>query len=182
MSVSFVIPWTVACQGFSSWDFPGRNTGVGYQYSRGSSHPWIEPLPPALAGRLFTTESPEKSKLASYNDYIIPISRILPDHRKFNPEVILLSDLAIWLSPVHPKFCWDTSLISLPCLIHETGVRLRQGSVVHLFSILKKSEMTRKQHFIRKVKGRYGLCVSVLYREKYGWPYTSTARSMCLEV
>ena len=27
------------------------------------------------------------------SDYIIPISRILPDDRKFNPEVILLSDL-----------------------------------------------------------------------------------------
>ena len=44
-----------------AWDFPGKNTGVGaISSSWGSSDPGIKPespASPALAGRLFTTES-----------------------------------------------------------------------------------------------------------------------------
>ena len=42
-------------------DFSGKNTGVGsISFSRDLPGPGIEPVSPALAGRFFTTELPEK--------------------------------------------------------------------------------------------------------------------------
>ena len=44
-----------------SWDFPGKNTGVGYHFLlHRIPDPRIEPKSPALAGRFFTTELPRK--------------------------------------------------------------------------------------------------------------------------
>ena len=40
------------------WDFPGKNTGVGYHFPL--SNPGIELVSPTLAGGLFTTEPPGK--------------------------------------------------------------------------------------------------------------------------
>ena len=43
--------------GSSSWDFPGKNTGVvATSFSRESSDPGIKPTTPVLAGGFFTTE------------------------------------------------------------------------------------------------------------------------------
>ena len=43
--------------GYSSWDFPGKSTGVGcHFFSRESSDPGIKPTSPVLAGGFFTTE------------------------------------------------------------------------------------------------------------------------------
>ena len=43
------------------WDFPGKNTGVGYFPSSGNlPNTGIKPVSLALAGRFSTTELPEK--------------------------------------------------------------------------------------------------------------------------
>ena len=44
------------------WDFPVENTGVGSYFLLQGMHPnpEIKPTSPALAGRLFTSEPPEK--------------------------------------------------------------------------------------------------------------------------
>ena len=47
---------------FCLWDFPGKHTGVGCHFLlRGNlSHPGMEYMSPALAGRFFTFEPPGK--------------------------------------------------------------------------------------------------------------------------
>ena len=54
----FATPWTAACQAplFSRQEY-----GSGFQFPSGVfPNPWIEPMFPALASRLFTTEPPGK--------------------------------------------------------------------------------------------------------------------------
>ena len=50
----------------SSWDFLGKNTGVGCHFllqGMDLPHPEVEAVYPALAGRIFTTEPPGKPHL-----------------------------------------------------------------------------------------------------------------------
>ena len=63
MSDSFVTPWTVACQAPLSMRFPGQEywSGLPFPSPGDLPNPGIEPKSPALAGRLFATEPPEKS-------------------------------------------------------------------------------------------------------------------------
>ena len=44
------------------WDFPGKNTGVGYHFLLQGNlpNPWFEPTSPALQADSFTTEPPGK--------------------------------------------------------------------------------------------------------------------------
>ena len=45
------------------WDFPGKNTGVGFSSFRKPSQPRVKPaspMSPGLAGRFVTAETPEK--------------------------------------------------------------------------------------------------------------------------
>ena len=44
------------------WDFPGKNTGVGYHLFSPGDLPdlGVEPMSPALATGFFNTEPPEK--------------------------------------------------------------------------------------------------------------------------
>jgi len=58
-----VIPWTIAHQA-SLWDFPGKNTGVGYHFLPQGNlpDPGMEPAfpeSPAFVGRFFTTVPPQ---------------------------------------------------------------------------------------------------------------------------
>ena len=46
------------------WDFPGKNTGVPFPSPGDLLDPGIKLTSPALAGRLFTTEAPEKPLMA----------------------------------------------------------------------------------------------------------------------
>ena len=59
LSDYFVIPWTVAHQA-PLWDSLGKNTGVGCHFPSDLPNPGTEPESPALAGRFFTAEPPEK--------------------------------------------------------------------------------------------------------------------------
>ena len=54
----FVTPWTVACQAPLSIGFSQQEhwSGVLFPTPGNCPHPVIEPLPPALACRLFATE------------------------------------------------------------------------------------------------------------------------------
>ena len=67
----FAVPWTVAHKApLSLWDFPGKNTGVGYRSPGLPSPglpspgdlpgPGIDPTSPALTGKFFATEPPGK--------------------------------------------------------------------------------------------------------------------------
>ena len=60
----FVTPWTVARQAPLSMGFSQASTleRAAIPFSRGSSQPRGRTSSPALAGRFFTTESPEKPK------------------------------------------------------------------------------------------------------------------------
>ena len=62
MSDSFGTPWTVACQAPLSMGFPRQGYWSGLPFpSLGDLHdPGIQPMPPALASRFFTTEPPGK--------------------------------------------------------------------------------------------------------------------------
>ena len=55
-----------------SWDFPGKNTGVGSHFLLQGNlpDPGIEPRSPALAGTFFTAELPRKPLLC-LDTYII---------------------------------------------------------------------------------------------------------------
>ena len=69
----FVTPWA-----FCPWDFPGKNTGVGFQKEVGPSpgdlpYPGLEPLSPVLAGRFFTSKPPDVSNLS--HDYTVILSK-----------------------------------------------------------------------------------------------------------
>ena len=59
----FATPWTAAHKAPLSMDSPGKNTGVGCHFPHQGiiTHPGIKPMPPALAGRCFTTKPPGKS-------------------------------------------------------------------------------------------------------------------------
>ena len=59
--------------GYSLWDFPGKNTGVGcHSPSPGDlPDPGIEPMSPALVGRFFTTEPPGKSLGRRHRTYAV---------------------------------------------------------------------------------------------------------------
>ena len=60
--ISFVIPWTVACQAPLFIGFPRQKQWKGLPFpSPGDLHnPGIEPVSPALEGGFFTIEPPEK--------------------------------------------------------------------------------------------------------------------------
>ena len=68
MSVSFVIPWTVACQAPLSVGFPRQEywSGLPFLPPGDLPDPGTEPRSlesPALAGGFFTTEPPGKPRL-----------------------------------------------------------------------------------------------------------------------
>ena len=65
MSDSFVIPWTVACQTSLSMGFPRKEywSGLPFPSLGVIPDPGNEPMSPALAGRLLTTEPPGKPRL-----------------------------------------------------------------------------------------------------------------------
>ena len=58
----FATPWTAACQAPLSMGFPKEEYWSGLPFPPPGDLPnsGIEPLSPALAGRFFTTEPPEK--------------------------------------------------------------------------------------------------------------------------
>ena len=64
MSNSFAIPWTVACQAPLSMEFPRQEywSGLPFPSPGDLPNPGIKPVSPALAGKFFTTEPPEKPK------------------------------------------------------------------------------------------------------------------------
>ena len=55
----FVTPWTVACQAPMSMKFSRQKywSGLPYPSLGDLPHTGIEPVPPALAGRFFTTRA-----------------------------------------------------------------------------------------------------------------------------
>ena len=64
MSNSFVTLWSIACQASLTMGFPRQEYWSGLTLSTpfpgDLPKPGTEPLSPALAGRVFTTESPGK--------------------------------------------------------------------------------------------------------------------------
>ena len=71
MSDSFATPWTIACQAPLPIGFPRQEfwNGLPFPSPRDSPNLGIEPTSPALAGKFFTTEPPEKPKIYIYNLY-----------------------------------------------------------------------------------------------------------------
>ena len=65
MSDSFQIPWTVAHHAPLSMGFPRQEywSGLPFPSSEDLPEPGIKPMPPALAGRFFTTEPPGKTTM-----------------------------------------------------------------------------------------------------------------------
>ena len=63
MSDSFATPWTIACQTLVSMEFSRQEywSGLPFPSPGDLPDPGIEPVPPPLAGGLFTTELPGKS-------------------------------------------------------------------------------------------------------------------------
>jgi len=61
MSDSFATSWTIVCQDPLSMGFPRKEhwRGLPFPSPGHLPNPEIEPISPALAGRLFTTEPPE---------------------------------------------------------------------------------------------------------------------------
>ena len=79
-------PWTVGCQAPLSMGFPkqGYWSGVPFPSPGDLPNPGIEPAPPALAGRFFTTAPPgnpcfnkNPDKLMLYNLLIYPLNLFL---------------------------------------------------------------------------------------------------------
>ena len=66
MSDSFAIPWTVAHQAPLSMGFPRQEywSGLPFPSSGNLPSPGIQPVSHALAGGFFTTEPPQKLKMA----------------------------------------------------------------------------------------------------------------------
>ena len=64
----FATPWTVACQVPLFMGFPRQEywSVVPFPSPGDLSHPGIEPVSPALAGRFFTTEPPGKPSSTTY--------------------------------------------------------------------------------------------------------------------
>ena len=62
MSYSFATPWTIAHQAPLSMVFPRQEywSVLPFPSPRDLFNPGIEPVPPALASRLFTIEAPGK--------------------------------------------------------------------------------------------------------------------------
>ena len=58
VSGSFVTPWTVARQVPLSLGFPRQESWSGLPFPSHLPNPGIKPMPPALAGRFFTSELP----------------------------------------------------------------------------------------------------------------------------
>ena len=56
----FATSWTAAFRLFCPWDFPGKNTGVGFHVLFYGIYPGIGPSSPVLAGGFFTIEPPGK--------------------------------------------------------------------------------------------------------------------------
>ena len=59
----FVTPWTVARQALLSMGFPRQEywSGLPFHPPGDLPDPGVKPMPPALAGRFFTTGPPRKS-------------------------------------------------------------------------------------------------------------------------
>ena len=64
MSNSFATPWAITHQASLSMGFPRQEywCGLPFPSPEDLSNPGIEPVAPALADGLFTTESPGKPK------------------------------------------------------------------------------------------------------------------------
>ena len=76
VSDSIATPWTVPRQAPLSWDFPGKNTGVGcFSFSRGSSWPRGRTLASFIVGRFFTAEPPGSPKARCRVYYSAPRRR-----------------------------------------------------------------------------------------------------------
>ena len=68
------IPWTVACQTSLSMRFSRQEywRGLPFPPPGNLPDPGIEPVTPALAGRLLTAEPPEKQKKKKKKGVYIP--------------------------------------------------------------------------------------------------------------
>ena len=64
MSDYFATPWTVDCQALLSMGFPRQEywSGLPFPPPGDLPDPGIKPASPVLAGRLFSAESPGKSR------------------------------------------------------------------------------------------------------------------------
>ena len=64
MSDSFVTPWTVGHQAPFSMGFPRQEywSGLPFPSPGALANPGIQPTPPTLASRFFTTGAPEKPR------------------------------------------------------------------------------------------------------------------------
>ena len=76
----FATPWTVACQASLSMGFPRQEywSELPFLSPGDLPNPGIKPSSPALAGRVFTTESPGKS----HKRHNIHIIGMLKNERK----------------------------------------------------------------------------------------------------
>ena len=66
--LTLVTPWTAACQAPLSMQFSRQEYWSGLLFPFSGDHPnpgtkSVSPLAPALAGKFFTTEPPEKPRL-----------------------------------------------------------------------------------------------------------------------
>ena len=77
----------------SPWDFPRKNTGVGCHFlfqgiflTQGSKLVSLES--PAMAGRFFSTEPPEKPPITSSNSHYVSFHFQIPSHCRVEAQLI----------------------------------------------------------------------------------------------
>ena len=116
MSDASVTPWTVARQAPLSMGFPKQEywSGLSFLSPGDLPNPGIEPVSPALAGRLFTSEPPGKPlKIIIIILFIISFVLNNPKYFKENPM-----DGGAWKAAVHGVAQSQTRLSNFTLTFH----------------------------------------------------------------
>ena len=115
----FVTPWAIACQPLCPWDFPGKNTAVGFHVflqgiylTQGSNLCLLHLL---IAGRFFTTQPPGKvHRLPKHKTYLFPLQGLNCSNQIKSCEFLVVTPApAMSFPPIGPLF----TLLVLPAPI-----------------------------------------------------------------
>ena len=116
----FVTPWTVAHQAPLSMKFSRQDhwRGLPFPPPEDLPDPRIKPTSPALAGKFFTTESPEKQvayvflilKISLWVGRIMPVSQMRQLHLR--SKMTCLGSLSPWFSL---RFATSSNLLPFWC-------------------------------------------------------------------
>ena len=112
-------PWTVAHQAALSMRFPKQEywSGLPFPPPREPPNPQIEPGTPALAGRFFTTEAPEKTSETD-NSWLPGKTKMIWEPKKFKVASLPTSTKARTklVQPLLPGQTFHTNHLSTCCV------------------------------------------------------------------